>query len=160
LLDTFKGVAKVEFGSGDTILLWHDLWNNQVLELSFPHLHSFAKNDLITLSSMLQAQDFATHFNLTLLEIAYEQYCELTILLQGLPVSDGNDKWSYIWRNDNYIVSKAYNHLIGQVHVHPAFKWIWISKCQSKQKVFFWLLLQNRLNTRCMLRRTNMILNS
>jgi hypothetical protein len=25
LLDTYKGIAKAEFGNGDTILLWHDL---------------------------------------------------------------------------------------------------------------------------------------
>jgi hypothetical protein len=90
LLDTYKGIAKAEFGKGDTILLWHDLWNNQVLKHSFPRLHYFAKNDLITLSSMLQAEDFADHFNLPLSEIAYEQYCELAILLQSLLVPDSN----------------------------------------------------------------------
>jgi hypothetical protein len=77
LLDTYKGIAKAEFRKGDTILLWHDLWNNQVLKLSFPQLYSFVKNDLITLSSMLQVEDFAYHFNLPLSEIAYEQFCEL-----------------------------------------------------------------------------------
>jgi hypothetical protein len=44
--------------------------------------------------------------------------------------------------------------------VHPVFKWLWSSKCQPKQKFFFWLLLQDRLNTRGMLRRRNMALDS
>jgi hypothetical protein len=52
-----------------------------VLKLSFTQLHSFAKNDLIMLSSILQIQDFAYHFNLPMSEIAYEQFCELDILL-------------------------------------------------------------------------------
>jgi hypothetical protein len=43
--------------------------------------------------------------------------------------------------------------------VHPTFKWIWRSCCQMKQKVFFWLL-QNMLNTRGMLPRSDMVLDS
>jgi hypothetical protein len=35
LLETYKGVAKADFGRGDTILLWHDLWNNQVHSLIY-----------------------------------------------------------------------------------------------------------------------------
>jgi hypothetical protein len=38
LLDTFKGLARAEFGSGDTILFWHDLWNSHVIKHQFPHL--------------------------------------------------------------------------------------------------------------------------
>jgi hypothetical protein len=74
------------------------------------------------LSSMLQAEDFLDHFHLPLSEIAYEQYCELLILLQSLPLSDSNAKWLYIWGSENYSVSKAYNHLLGQTYVHPVFK--------------------------------------
>jgi hypothetical protein len=44
--------------------------------------------------------------------------------------------------------------------VHPSFKWIWSSACQMKQKVFFWLLLMDRLNTRGLLRRKNMHIES
>jgi hypothetical protein len=36
LLDTYKGIAKVDFGTGDTILLWTDLWNGLVLQYEFP----------------------------------------------------------------------------------------------------------------------------
>jgi hypothetical protein len=46
----------------------------------------------------------------------------LIILLQGLPMIEQNDKWSYIWGNGNYVVSKAYDHLMGHEYVHPAFK--------------------------------------
>jgi hypothetical protein len=37
---------------------------------------------------------------------------------------------------------------------------LWKSKCQPKHKVFFWLLLKNRLNTRSFLRRRSMALDS
>jgi hypothetical protein len=53
LLDNFKGIAKANFGFGDTILFWHDLWNEQVLKLAYPRLHSFAKNDKVALKTIL-----------------------------------------------------------------------------------------------------------
>jgi hypothetical protein len=40
--------------------------------------------------------------------------------------------------------------------IHPAFKWLWASSCQSKHKIFFWLLLKDRVSTRELLRRKNM----
>jgi hypothetical protein len=82
------------------------------------------------------------------------------MLLQSLPDDEQNDMWSFIWGNGMYSVGKAYHHLIGHEYAHPAFKWIWRSCCQMKQKVFFLLLLQNRLNTRGMLRRRNIVLES
>jgi GH15 family glucan-1,4-alpha-glucosidase len=80
-------------------------------------------------------------------------------MLQSLPDDEQNDKWSFIWGNDMYSVSKAYHHLMWHEYVHQIFKWICRSCYQMKQKVFFWLL-QNRLNTRGMLRRRNMVLDT
>ena len=37
--------------------------------------------------------------------------------------------------------------------VHPAFHWLWKTKCVPKIKVFGWFLLMDRLNTRNMLKR-------
>lgn len=42
----------------------------------------------------------------------------------------------------------------------PAFKWLWKSSCQNKHKVFFWLLLKDRLSMRNLLRRKTMVLDS
>jgi hypothetical protein len=136
VLDTFKGLAKADFGSGDTILFWHDLWNGHVLNLRFPQLHSFAKNDLVLVFSMLHMDNLQNHFNLLLSEEAYEQYCDLVLVLQTLPSVGENDVWSYIWENKEYSIKKAYCHLMGSNQVHPAFRWIWKSRSQTKQKVF------------------------
>jgi hypothetical protein len=88
LLNNFKGILKAEFCKGDTILFSHDLWNGQVLKLSFPQLHSYAKSDKGAISLVLQIENFQEHFHLPLLEIAYEQFCELIVLLQSLQVGD------------------------------------------------------------------------
>jgi hypothetical protein len=44
--------------------------------------------------------------------------------------------------------------------VHPHFVWIWKSSFQPKHKFFFWLLIHDRINTRNLLKRKNMILPS
>jgi hypothetical protein len=85
LLDNFKGIAKVDYSSADTILFWQDLWNGQVLKLSYPQLHSYAKNDKVTLRSILQLDNVQDHFNLRLSEEACDQFCEPNVLLQALP---------------------------------------------------------------------------
>jgi len=53
---------------------------------------------------------------------------------------------------------KTYKHLSGHSPIHPAFKWLWNCSCQPKHKVFFWLLLKDRLSTRELLKRKNMVL--
>ena len=50
--------------------------------------------------------------------------------------------------------------MIGYQPAPPHFCWIWESSCQSKHKFFFWLLLQDRLNTRNLLGRKNFQLPS
>jgi hypothetical protein len=85
LLTSYKGLAKADYGNGETILFWHDLWNGRVMKASFSHLHSFAKSDAITISSVLQLEHFQDHFNLPLSDIAFEQFCEVSMIIQSLP---------------------------------------------------------------------------
>lgn len=80
--------------------------------------------------------------------------------LQNIHLTQDNDKWSYIWGSPIFASSKAYSHLLGSIPVPPTFKWLWNSSCLPKRKVFFWLLLHDRLSTREILRRRNMELPS
>jgi hypothetical protein len=54
------------------------------------------------------------------------------------------------------VFNKVCKSLMGHTVVHPAFKWLWDSPCQLKHKVFFQLLLKDRINRRGMLKRRNM----
>lgn len=58
-----------------------------------------------------------------------------------------------------FVVCIPFGTWIQEQIVHPAFKWIWKSACQWKHKVFFWLLLKDRLSTRNLLKRRNMALD-
>jgi hypothetical protein len=139
----------VQLGTGDTILFWEDLWNGQILKFKYLELHSFAINKSITAQRVQQADELDDIFQLPLSEVAYEQYCELEIYIHSLEQDGSNDRWSYIWGNGNFSSQKVYIHLCGSK-----------SACQTKHKVFFWLLLMDRLNTRGLLERKNMYLES
>jgi len=54
--------------------------------------------------------------------------------------------------------TKVYKLLLGHQEVHPVLKWLW--SCQPKQRVFFWLLINDRLSTRNILRRKHMHLDA
>jgi len=63
-------------------------------------------------------------------------------------------------RQPLFSTTKAYIALIGHRRTHPLFKRMWKTKCQMKHKVFFWLLLKDRINTWDILQRKRMELES
>ena len=83
---------------------------------------------------------------------------QLQLMLAQVTINENSDRWLYIWNSSNYSVKKSYKHLSGHMNVHPVFSWLWACSCQSKHKVFFWLLLKDRLSTRELLRRKRMFL--
>ena len=86
-------------------------------------------------------------------EQAYQEYLSLIFDDPFQQLSNEPDIWSYIWGNDKYSSRKVY--ATNFLHVQPPayLKWIWKSKCTMKVKVFGWLLMIDRLNTRDMLDR-------
>lgn len=74
--------------------------------------------------------------------------------------SNMTDLLIFSWGNSCFSAAKIYKTLVGHRPVHPTFLWIWNSKCQMKYKVFFWLLLRDRLSTRDLLQRRGMELES
>ena len=85
---------------------------------------------------------------------------DMCISLRQSEYLDALDTWSYIWGNEFYSSIKAYKVLIGHKQTLPHFSWIWKSSCQPKHKVFFWMLLHDRVNTRNLLRRKNFVLEA
>jgi hypothetical protein len=156
LLTQFKGIAVVCIQDGQTSLLWHDLWNGLMCNKMFPELLSFAKNQYITVAEAASSPFLHDLFHLPLSPEAYGQYLILSDTLQNLQLNDTFDQWSYLWGSSLFSSSRAYRSLIGHRQVHRVFKWLWKSSCQNKRKFFFWLILQDRLNTRAMLQRCHM----
>jgi hypothetical protein len=160
LLPNFKGLALPVIGNGRSISFWEDHWSQNIPRQKFPELFSFVKNTKLTIEEAKEQDQFAGFFHLPISEQAYDQYLELQVVWEQIALSNAHDRWRYIWGSDNYFSQKAYRHFMGQTQVHPIYRHLWKSKCQSKHRVFYWLWLKNRLNTRDMLRRKNMELES
>ena len=153
-------MAVVNIQDGSTCLFWFDLWGGQVQNHTYPELFSFAKNKLLSVQKALEVEPFHRMFHLPLSEEAFQQMELLHQLLQEQYFSDSTDLWHYIWGSPLFSSKKAYLHLTGHAQVHAVFSWLWKSSCQNKHKVFFWLLLKDRLSTRNILRRKTMVLDS
>lgn len=108
-----------------------------------------------------QIADLSDPFHLPLSKEAFQQYQQLVQIISGLQLHDCSDQWLYICGSPVFSSKKAYSHLIGSSQVHPVFRWLWKSCCQNKKKGFLlaYLLLNDRLSTREILMRKNMILD-
>jgi hypothetical protein len=148
----------VTVANGQSCLLWDDLWNGEVRKLQFPELYSYAKNKTISLSKAQSVAIFHELFNLPVSVEAFTQMQELEFELLNLEPSDLYDTWTYIWGSPIFSASKAYKHLIGHSNADPIFKLLWKTSCQGKHKIFFWLILRDKLSTRNMIRRRGMFL--
>jgi hypothetical protein len=75
---------------------------------------------------------------------------QLQVLMQANQPSDQHDSWTYKW-GEVYQASKFYNLTFAHIQTPSVYKWLWKSACTMKTKVFAWLLLSDRLNTRDLL---------
>jgi hypothetical protein len=155
LLDRFKSFSSVSVHKGDTCFLWHDQWGGSIHSQALPELFSFSRSKLFSIAKASATEDPAHLFHLPLSIEAYAQLLALATELDGIQFDDGNDVWSYSWGSPLYSSMRAYKLLIGPRQVHPCYSWLWKATAQKKHKVFFWLLLKDRLSTRNILRRKN-----
>jgi len=152
----YRGIAKCSLGNGSTVLFWDDLWCSVVLAQAFPNLFQAATNNLGSVLDILNALDLASVFNLPLSHQAYDELHELQNLLSTVTFDpNSKDSWSFIWGNDKYSAKKLYNLAFSSVQAPRTFSWLWKSQCTPRVKIFAWLVLVDRLNTRVMLRRRN-----
>ena len=112
------------------------------------------KTKKISVAKFLTSNTLDSQFHLPLSEQAYQEYLGLQELIQNIQVQeDSKDSWHYMWGNSTYSSSKFYNFPYKHVSPPAPFLWIWQSKCCNKLRVFTWLLLMDRLNTRNILKR-------
>jgi hypothetical protein len=154
LCDLYRGIASCKVGDGSTVLFWLDLWNDNVMQTNYPRLFSFAKNKKISVAQFLLNNSLEAQFHLPLSEQAFQEYQRLQDYIQTIQVQENaKDSWHYIWGNNKYSSSKFYNFPYRNFQPPAPFLWIWNSKCCNKLRVFTWLLLMDRLNTRNILKR-------
>jgi len=156
----FRGVAFCSPSKGDTISFWEDLINGKIHSNLFPNLLVYAKDPNVSLWKLRQSANLIDCFRIPMSRQAYNELLELEQVLASMPytASEEKDSWSFIWGQQRYSSSKYYRYQFRSIQPHKALIWIWKTKCVPKIKFFTWLLLNDRLNTKNMLRRRNKFL--
>jgi hypothetical protein len=83
LADTYRVVTKCSLGSGNTVLLWSDLWHTHRLENQFPRLMSFAKDKLQSVQEFSAMENYLHGFYLPLSAEAHQKLQQLQTLMQS-----------------------------------------------------------------------------
>jgi hypothetical protein len=116
-------------------------------------------NTQISARDVYMEEDLEDLFYRPLSQLAYHQFQEVVLLLQQNQISDKNDVWSYVW-GDKYTSASFYKLIHAHIKVPSIYKWLWKSSCIMKTKVFAWLLLSDRLNTKDLLQRRHWNVNA
>ena len=98
------------------------------------------------------SSELSSLFSLPLSRQAFAELGELQLILHDNPLNADNDVWSFCW-GGKYTAKRFYDHIHAHIVVPNAFSWIWQSRCTMNLRVFAWLLLRDRLNTKDLLKR-------
>ena len=156
LMPIYRGITKAQVHTGNDILFWKDHWMDGILAETHPRAFSFATQEDISVRDFLGATTLRVTFHLPLSVQAHAETRDLQRLVRDIQLHDslsGNDSWNCTWLTQKYSASKYYNFYFREVRAHQTYTWLWKSKVTMKIKVFGWLLLSDRLNTRNMLKR-------
>jgi hypothetical protein len=156
LVDEYRSISQCKIGNGSSVLFWKDFWaNGEILCDKYPRLFSYALDEDVSMASLASNDDISSCFSLPLSVEAFQELQEVSQIVQATTIDDAVvDQRVFVW-GDKYTPSSYYNFLFGQVPVDEALSAIWSSKALPKLKVFLWLLMHDRLNTRDIMIRKN-----
>lgn len=154
----YRGIALCQVGNRETAFLgWSVAWLSTCAKIS--KNISLARNKNCSVLDFFQNSSIVSRFYIP---SSTQAFTEHSILMQNLENTLLNpaqqDNWTYIWGNGRCSSSKFYKFISQCINAPRTYKWIWKSKCVVKQKVFIWLLLMDRLNTKDMLKRRHVIM--
>ena len=158
VMQNFRECAWVQINGGDTALMWSDnlQLDDQVsrLQFRFPRLYSYVKDPWITVQEFFDSQDIFQHLHLPLSNQAFDDLTTLQSLLGGHNRTPGSkDIWFWNGTAKGYSPKLFYSHTFASESFNPLTAWIWKSSCTMKIKVFAWMLIMDRLNTKDMVER-------
>ena len=107
----------------------------------------------MSLHQILAADAPSSIFQLPLSVEAFDQYQDMLASLQNYSIQDHPDTWQYPAAARSYSVANTCRILLGEFQAIPAISWLWKACSQLKHKIFFWLQINDRLNTRELLLR-------
>jgi len=121
-----------------------------------PTCFSHATNEDVSVKDFLGITSLGEAFHLPLSPQAHVEARHMqTIATSFHPMLATSKVWHYVWGKTIFKSIDYYRFFFRDIQSHQVFGWLWKSKCTMKLKVFAWLLLNDRLNTRNMLKRQN-----
>jgi hypothetical protein len=140
---------------GDTVAFWDDIINGALQSDIFPNLVVYAKDPKASLWKLRNEGNLINCFNIPMSRAAYNDFLLLQQYFDSLPAPDlcEKDSWHFIWGQQVYTTSKYYQYQSKNLQPSMVILWVWKSKCTPTVKYFAWLLLNDKLNTRNILRR-------
>jgi hypothetical protein len=126
--------------------------SSQPLKSKYSRLYSFVLNSNMSATQVYEQEDLMSLFYLPLSRTAYAELQELQVIMLNNPLTEQSDVWTYVW-GERYTSSKFYTHIHSHIQTPPVYQWLWESCCIMSHKMFAWLLLVDRLNTRDILQR-------
>lgn len=156
LVPTYRSFCSVKVQAGDTAVFWSDEWNGKIMQKEFLRLHSFALDTNLSVKEVVGTFDRTQLFFLPLSHQAFSEFQAMELVLSQVQLNDtGRDCWTTVWKDGTYSSSLYYKHCFREVVASPIYAWIWKSKVLLRIKVFAWLMVSDRLNTREMIKRRN-----
>jgi hypothetical protein len=154
LVDKYREFCSVKVGAGDTALFWFDSWHGGHLHSQFPRLFSFAIDQNISVRDFIGSEDRTQFFQQPMSPQAFEEFQEMELNLLNVHCDPMvSDVWSTIWKDGVYSSRLYYQYCFKDIVASKIYSAIWSSKVMLRIKVFAWLLVSDRLNTRDMIRR-------
>ena len=102
---------------------------------------------------MLQAGNLQQMFSLPLSELAFQEINQLSSMLGEISLdNEGKDTWAWRHRKKSeYSAKKIYDSVHQPVLANPILSGVWKSCCTMTIKMFAWLVIMDRFNTKDMI---------
>lgn len=129
-------------------MFWGDDCAHGVLAPRFPRCYSFAKSERLSVKDVKDSENLLALSNLPLSAEAFHEFQEICDNIYSLDLVDSESDSLSCSNDVNSFSSKRFHGFcFKDLPPDRVLGWIWKSKCVPKLKVFFWLLLNDRVNT-------------
>ena len=158
LLDHYRNTTWIQVNSGNSALFWSDKWkigdSVAPLQSRFSRLFSYVKDPWVTVYEVFQSQDMINMFHLPLSAQAYQELLTVQDLMASCRrEEEQTDTWFWQGTCNAFKPKLFYSFMHSNMSFNPLLLWIWKSSCTMKIKVFAWMLIMDRLNTKDMVER-------
>jgi hypothetical protein len=153
LREIFFKYCKMVVGNGCRTSFWKKFWiGDGPLAVKFPILFDVTIDKDITVNKVLSSNFDALSFRRRMSGNLQVFYDDLVALCFGYSLSNQEDKLICNLGNKGFTVNSLYKkNSLDQIKV--SYRFLWKSKLPQKIKVFFWLVIRNKILTKVNLKK-------